>query len=95
MQTRVTATGSVFGYSFNYAPIEQMQGTGTDPRSDLYSLGATLYHLLTGSTPPDAAFDVTLGNDSQKDRAFVGGIDDVQIYNGVLTSTAIDKLAHP
>jgi serine/threonine protein kinase len=54
LQTRVTATGSVFGYSFNYAPIEQMQGTGTDPRSDLYSLGATLYHLLTAATPPDA-----------------------------------------
>jgi eukaryotic-like serine/threonine-protein kinase len=54
LQTRVTATGSVFGYSFNYAPIEQMQGAGTDPRSDLYSLGATLYHLLTGAPPPDA-----------------------------------------
>ena len=54
LQTRVTATGSVFGYSFNYAPIEQMQGAGTDPRSDLYSLGATLYHLLTGAPPADA-----------------------------------------
>jgi hypothetical protein len=54
LQTRVTATGSVFGYSFNYAPIEQMQGAGTDPRSDLYSLSATLYHLLTGAPPPDA-----------------------------------------
>ncbi|MBV9928054.1 MAG: serine/threonine protein kinase [Acidobacteria bacterium] len=54
LQTRVTQTGSLFGYSFNYAPIEQMQGTGTDPRSDLYSLGATVYHLLTGMTPPDA-----------------------------------------
>ncbi|HEV2863352.1 MAG TPA: protein kinase [Pyrinomonadaceae bacterium] len=53
-QTLVTNTGSVFGYSFNYAPIEQMQGSGTDPRSDLYSLGATLYHLLTGTPPPDA-----------------------------------------
>ena len=54
LQTRATNTASLFGYSFNYAPIEQMQGTGTDPRSDLYSLGATLYHLLTGTTPPDA-----------------------------------------
>jgi serine/threonine protein kinase len=54
LQTRITSTGSVFGYSFNYAPIEQMQGAGTDPRSDLYSLGATLYHMLTGATPPDA-----------------------------------------
>jgi serine/threonine protein kinase len=49
-----TAAKSVFGYSRNYASIEQMQGTGTDPRSDLYSLGATLYHLLTGVPPIDA-----------------------------------------
>lgn len=41
-----TVTGSVFGYSRNYAPLEQMQSAGTDPRSDIYSLGATLYHLL-------------------------------------------------
>jgi serine/threonine protein kinase len=54
VQTKVTATGSVFGYSRNYAPLEQIQGAGTDPRSDLYSLGATLYHLITGVTPPDA-----------------------------------------
>jgi serine/threonine protein kinase len=54
LQSRVTATGSVLGYSLNYAPLEQMQGAGTDPRSDLYSLGATLHHLSTGATPPDA-----------------------------------------
>jgi serine/threonine protein kinase len=52
--SQMTATGSLFGYSFHYAPLEQMQATGTDPRSDLYSLGATLYHLMTNVTPPDA-----------------------------------------
>ncbi|MET0752908.1 MAG: protein kinase, partial [Pyrinomonadaceae bacterium] len=49
-----TAAKSVFGYSRNYASLEQIQGTGTDPRSDLYSLSATLYHLLTGVPPADA-----------------------------------------
>ena len=43
---------SLFGYTLNYAPLEQIQSLGTDSRSDLYSLGATLYHLMTAVTPP-------------------------------------------
>lgn len=49
-----TNAKSIFGYSRNYASLEQIQGTGTDPRSDLYSLAATLYHLLTFVPPEDA-----------------------------------------
>jgi serine/threonine protein kinase len=49
-----TAAKSIFGYSRNYASLEQIQGTGTDPRSDIYSLAATLYHLATGHAPEDA-----------------------------------------
>lgn len=48
-----SAMHSVHGYTLTYAPPEQINQEGTDPRSDLYSLGATLYHLLTGRTPAD------------------------------------------
>jgi serine/threonine-protein kinase len=36
-----------------YSPPEQY-GPGTDARSDIYALGATIYHLLTGTLPPES-----------------------------------------
>ena len=54
LPTRAATEGaSLFGYTPQYAPLEQVQGAGTDARSDLYSLGATLYALVTGQPPAD------------------------------------------
>jgi DNA segregation ATPase FtsK/SpoIIIE-like protein/predicted Ser/Thr protein kinase len=49
-----TLSRSLHGYSPSYASLEQIQGEKTTRRSDLYSLAATLYHLLTNTKPPDA-----------------------------------------
>ena len=37
-----------------YSPIEQYQHKGQGPWTDIYSLAATLYYCLTGTTPPQA-----------------------------------------
>ncbi|MBE9208783.1 serine/threonine protein kinase [Nostoc sp. LEGE 06077] len=48
--TAVTQAGTQIG-SFGYAPMEQMQGGEALPSSDLYSVGATCFHLLSGTHP--------------------------------------------
>ena len=58
---------SVRGYTLSYAPLEQIRGLGTNPRSDLYSLAATLYHLMTAVTPPDALSRVAAMVSNQPD----------------------------
>ncbi|MDX2034557.1 MAG: protein kinase [Blastocatellia bacterium] len=60
-------TTSLAGYSVNFAPLEQLQGEGTDPRSDLYALGATMYRLLTGRAPESALDRVKLIAKYQQD----------------------------
>jgi serine/threonine protein kinase len=62
-----TRSSSLLAYSPNYSPLEQMQGTGTDERSDLYALGATLYHLMTGIKPPDALTRASMVVNGQPD----------------------------
>ncbi|MBM4042632.1 MAG: serine/threonine protein kinase, partial [Planctomycetes bacterium] len=52
--TGVTRTGQVIGTAL-YLPPELAQGRAADARSDLYSLGATFYHLVSGTPPFEAA----------------------------------------
>jgi serine/threonine protein kinase len=48
--TAMTVTSTTLG-SVNYMPPEQVKGEAVDARSDLYSLGVSLYEMVTGRLP--------------------------------------------
>lgn len=59
------------GLSPGFAPIEQYSCEGVEefsPQTDEYSLGATLYYMLTGTPPPDA---ITLLNNKLYVPSFI------------------------
>ena len=82
---RQTSTTPI-GISHGYAPMEQYKNGGVSefsPVSDIYSLGATLYKLVTGLTPPEA-------ND-----VFEAGLPDLPATLSPQVCAAIEKSMQP
>jgi len=88
-QTRLTIRGVG---TPAYAPLEQYGGGGmTDPRSDIYSLGATLYHLLTGREPPAATERVAAALDPLQAPERVNGAVSRRTGEAVLRAMALTQ----
>jgi len=51
----LTMTGMIVGTPYYMSPEQARADSELDSRSDIYALGATLYHLVTGQVPYDAS----------------------------------------
>jgi eukaryotic-like serine/threonine-protein kinase len=64
----LTVTGTALG-SLNYMPPEQIQGGAVDARSDIYSLGISLYEIVTGKQPFKRDSDFAIMSAHMKETA--------------------------
>ena len=53
-ESNLTMTGTVVGTPYYISPEQAMAVTDIDFRADIYSLGTTLYHMVTGTVPYNA-----------------------------------------
>ncbi|MGD0088457.1 MAG: SUMF1/EgtB/PvdO family nonheme iron enzyme [Planctomycetota bacterium] len=61
-QSFYTQSGAIVGTPHYISPEQARGDKGIDGRTDVYSLGATLYHLLTGQTPFQASTALAILN---------------------------------
>ncbi len=56
----LTMTGMIVGTPYYMSPEQAQADAGIDCRADIYSLGATLYHMVTGEVPYDATTSMAI-----------------------------------
>lgn len=79
----VTAVGTM-----GYAPPELFSGN-VEPRSDIYSLGSTMFHLLTGADPQNSPLLIFDFNKNPRPRQINSGLSD-QIEQILMRSVEYD-----
>lgn len=93
---RITQTGAAIGSPL-YMPPEQLNGSEVDCRSDIYSLGSTLFFMLSGRAPFDGeSVSAVLYNKASGNSVpltDVADVDDrvVKLVNWMMASAPDDR----
>ena len=87
-------TMGALGVTPGFSPPEQYGAGGTDARSDIYALGATLYALLTGHTPPESMMLIAEGKQLTRPSTLRVGLTP-QIEQAILTAMEPRKTGRP
>jgi serine/threonine-protein kinase len=96
--SELTVAGAALGTSYYMSP-EQAEGREVDQRSDIYSLGVTAWHLLTGEPPFIGTTPVSIAvqhvnKDIPYDRAKFGHLPDPAVYL-LISMTSRDPAKRP
>ena len=78
----ITNSGKIIGSAHYFSP-EQARGNMTDRRSDIYSLGITMYEMVTGSVPFDAESPITIALQHMQEPLPSPRILNAQVSEGV------------
>lgn len=91
-ESNLTSKGQILGTPVYMSP-EQAMGQPVDPRTDLYGLGAVLYHLVTGEPPIGTSAE--LQHHLREMNSLQGQIQNNQAFNIPQTvSNLIQQLMH-
>lgn len=68
--TQMQSANSLAGFTPNYAPLEQIEGSQATMQTDIYLFSATIYHLLTNNLPASSLNRIQAKMDNRNDPLF-------------------------
>lgn len=97
-RSQITAEGTTLGTPAYVAP-EQLHDTHVDAKADIYSLGATVFHMLTGEppyagrSPMRTIMQKTIGDDRWRDEMPASiSIETIDLFRLMTESNANDRI---